>query len=187
MTHKELCALAVAWLQRPKSRNGPGCLVAVSETANAVSREIPDAIGWRPFKHARSGSTMVEVKTSRADFLADAVKPHRAKPETGLGTYRYYMAPAGVIDLDDLPPRWGLIEVSKTGRIKVRAGHVLLKYREHDNWKHEFNQRAEVSLLAMCLARVGNPQLVQDKIRAANNRAAKLERMLDKARRKELP
>jgi hypothetical protein len=174
-SHKDLCTLAVGWLQRPHSRKGPGCTVAVAETANAISKEIPDAIGWRPFAYGRCGSVLVEVKVSRADFLADAAKPHRAAPDTGMGAYRYYLAPEGLIKPTELPPRWGLIEVNARGHLKVLAGHVLLGYRDEDTWRHTFNQTAEVSLLALCLTRVGDAQKFQQMLRDANNRAARLE------------
>lgn len=174
MNHKDLCALAVAWLQRPASRSGPGCLVAVSETANWVSGEIPDALGWRPYRQARCGSVLVEVKVSRADFLADAKKPHRRAPEEGMGTYRYYMAPEGLIALADLPEKWGLVEVTARGHLKVRAGHVLLGHRDEDTWRHPHNQYAEVCALAMCLNRVGDPQQVQDRLREMGNQVARL-------------
>lgn len=178
MTHSALCRLAVDWLMRPASRRGPGCLTAVSETANAINGEIPDAIGWRPYSHNGCGSTLVEVKISRSDFLADAKKPHRGQPQIGMGTYRYYMAPAGLIALEELPSRWGLIEVTERGLLKIRAGHVLAPNirpkNENDPWRHEIsNVPAELSLLAMALNRVGDPQKVQDMLRESNNKLAR--------------
>lgn len=174
MTHKELCALAVSWLRRPHSRSGPGCAVALAETQNGVNGEVPDAIGWRPYRQARCGSVVVEVKVSRADFLADASKAHRQDGAQGVGAYRYFMAPEGVIRLEDLPPKWGLVEVGKANRLKVRAGHVLLGYREEDVWRHEHNQYAEICTLALALARVGDPQKVQEMLRESGNRASRL-------------
>jgi hypothetical protein len=179
MTHKELCLLAVAWLQRPASRSGPGCTVAISETANWINGEIPDAIGWRPYRQARSGSVLVEVKVSRGDFLADAKKPHRKVGVEGMGTYRYYMAPEGVISTADLPAMWGLIEVSSRGSLKVRTGHVLLGYQEEDTWRHMCNQYAEICTLAMCLNRVGDPQKLQDRVREMSNQIARLAKRND--------
>lgn len=173
-SHKELCALAVEWLLRPASRKGPGCTVAVAETANWINGEIPDAIGWRPYRQARCGSVVVEVKVSRADFLADAKKAHRLAGETGMGAYRYFMAPEGIIAVSDLPPKWGLVEVNSRGHLKVRAGHVLLGHRDEDVWRHEYNEYAEIGTLAMCLNRVGDPQQVQDRLREAGNRQARL-------------
>lgn len=176
LTHRHLCSLAVSWLKRPSSRSGPGCLVAVSETRNWVNGEVPDAIGWRPYGHRLCGSVVVEVKVSRADFLADACKPHRVEASIGMGAYRYYMAPEGVIGLDELPARWGLVEVNSRGHLKVRAGHVLLGYGDEDTWRHEHNHLAEICTLAMCLNRVGDPQAVQDRIRDMGNHVSRLMR-----------
>lgn len=186
-THKELCALAVSWLQRPASRNGPGCMIAVSETANAINGEIPDAIGWRPYAHNGCGSTLVEVKVSRADFLADAKKRHRAECEHGMGVYRYYMAPAGLIAVEELPVRWGLVEVTERKQIKVRAGHVLAPNirpkNDDDPWRHNvFNIDAEMSMLVLTLNRVGDPQKLQDMLRESNNKAARAAVDLEKLR-----
>lgn len=174
-THKQLCALAVKWLQRPASRSGPGCLVAVSESSNWLSGEIPDAIGWRPYQYGITGSVVVEVKVNRADFLADASKPHRLEAERGMGAYRYFFAPEGLIRIEELPAKWGLVEVNVRGHLKVRAGHVLLTYQESDTWRHgTFNEAAEIGVLSQCLNRVGDPQKVQDMLREANNRNARL-------------
>jgi len=166
----------VNWLKRPASRSGPGCLVAISETRNWINGEVPDAIGWRPYGHRLCGSVVVEVKVSRADFLADAAKPHRLSPETGMGAYRYFMAPEGVIGIGELPSRWGLLEVTPRGHLKVRAGHVLLGHGDEDTWRHEHNQSAEICTLAMSLNRVGDPQAVQDRLREMGNTLGRLAR-----------
>lgn len=179
LTHKALCALAVAWLQRPASRSGPGCTVAISETSNWINGEVPDAIGWRPYRQSRSGSVLVEVKVSRADFLADAKKPHRMSPADGMGAYRYFMAPEGILRLSDLPEKWGLVEVTSRGHLKVRAGHVLLGYHDEDTWRHDHNQFAETCTLAMCLNRVGDPQKLQDQLRERGNQNARLAKRND--------
>ncbi len=93
------------------------------------NREIPDAIGW-----LRSGvSLLIECKASRGDFLSDAVKPSRRsgkvgvpgspaptapEPEIkpprkteGLGAYRFYLAPSGLLAPDEIPEGWGLLEL----------------------------------------------------------------------------
>ncbi len=76
--------------------------------------------------------------------------------------------------LNDLPPKWGLIEVNAKGHIKVKTGHVHLKHGELDDWQHSHNHMAEISTLAMCLNRVADPQKVQDRIRAMSNQVTKL-------------
>ncbi len=98
-------------------RNTAGCTVVLEELCAATGNgENPDAIGWY------TGRTMlVECKVSRSDFLADRKKPFRANPERGLGLYRYFMAPKGLIKVDELPARRGLLEVNG-GRVSVATG-----------------------------------------------------------------
>lgn len=50
MTHNELNAVAVRWLKRPESANGPGCQVALTEVGGLYGGERADAFGYRcPF------------------------------------------------------------------------------------------------------------------------------------------
>lgn len=39
-----------------------------------------------------------------------AKKVFRLNPGMGMGRYRYFLAPAGLIDVSELPPLWGLLE-----------------------------------------------------------------------------
>jgi hypothetical protein len=58
-------------------------------------------------------TVLIEVKTSRSDFLADKRKYARSKVAEELnhqiGNYRYYLCPEGVITEADLPDNWGLL------------------------------------------------------------------------------
>src|SRR6266849_4221504 len=99
MTHQKLVCKAVAWLRRY------GCGVVLAEQSCA-SGETPDAIGWKRGCH----SVTVECKSSRADFLADRDKPFRRKPEKAMGCERFYLTPAGLLQPQELPPGWGLLE-----------------------------------------------------------------------------
>lgn len=108
MTHAELVAVAARWL---KGRGG--CRV-ICTRALMVANEQPDALGFT----LAGFSKLVECKASRADFAADAKKPWRSMPELGMGSFRYYMAPAGLLTADEIPAGWGLLEV-KSGRVSV--------------------------------------------------------------------
>jgi len=116
----------VAWLRRYR------CGVVLSEQACA-SGEMPDAIGWKKACH----SVLVECKASRADFLADAEKPWRRKPETGVGAERYYLARHGLIALEELPSGWGLLEVY--GREIAMAKRSAKNLRSSLGFQHEMN------------------------------------------------
>jgi hypothetical protein len=178
-THRELCNLAVNWLKRPASRTGPGCQVAFSESKSDWCGEIPDAIGFRAGVH-NEFSVVIEVKTSRSDFLVDKKKPHRLAPETGMGKYRYFMAPEGLLSLEELPERWGLIEVTPRGHIKPRHGHVFLKHREKDVWEQERALSTEWTLLTLMLNRVGDAEKVQNWLKESRNQNAALVRQNEK-------
>nr|WP_280971441.1 adenylosuccinate synthase [Cupriavidus gilardii]WDE72680.1 hypothetical protein [Cupriavidus gilardii] len=175
--HAALCVRAVRWLQLTESRQGPGCTIAVSECQAADAGEIPDAIGFRAVGHELH-SVVIEVKVSRADFLADAKKPHRQDPAAGMGEFRYYLAPAGLIRVDELPPRWGLIEVD--GRaLRVRAGHVLARRLPENGYRRDFsawslpsNRERELALMVRLFARVGDADLLQRQLKEARNRFA---------------
>jgi hypothetical protein len=125
MKHAQLVARAGEWL-----RSRYGCGIVLSEQY-CVTGEVPDVIGWK----ASCQSVLVECKVSRSDFLADAHKPFRLSPQEGLGSKRLYMAPAGIISLDELPKHWGLLEcdgrevqlVAKPGRTDLRTHIGLMK------------------------------------------------------------
>jgi hypothetical protein len=100
MTHSDLVARAERWLQTQ------GCGVTIRDPfrAHTLNREQPDAIGWRD-----GLSILIECKISRADFLADRSKPFRTDPAKGMGNWRFYLCHPETIQVDDLPPRWGLL------------------------------------------------------------------------------
>ncbi|MBM3216252.1 hypothetical protein FJZ36_15220 [Candidatus Poribacteria bacterium] len=75
--------------------------------------ERADAIGFK-LDGSLVLSTLIEVKLTRQDFLADRHKA--ARLGIGMGVYRYYFAPKGVIAPDELD-RWGLVTLV---RIKDR-------------------------------------------------------------------
>ncbi len=102
--HAQLVARAADWL-----RLRYGCGIVLSEQYCATG-EVPDVIGWK----ASCQSVLVECKVSRADFLADADKAFRLKPEEGLGSRRLYMAPAGMIAAGRVAETLGAAGVPRT-------------------------------------------------------------------------
>lgn len=114
LTHDQLIAAARIWL-----RDQQRCAVVLTEMVNG-SGETPDAIGWRG-----AHTIVVECKISRADFLADAKKPFRMNASGGMGDYRYFLAPSGLIEPHDLPLGWGLLEPTpRSLRIVARSHGV---------------------------------------------------------------
>lgn len=109
-SHAALVVRARKWLDSI----GCGFVLTEFSTSNGTG-EIPDAIGWR------SGvSVLVEVKSTRADFLADKNKPFRAAPELGVGDWRFILCPPNIVCVDDLPAGWGLLYAHGT---KIQRVH----------------------------------------------------------------
>jgi hypothetical protein len=155
MNHALLVAKAVGWLRRYR------CGVVLSEQA-CVSGEMPDAIGWKRACH----SVLVECKISRADFLADRNKPFRLKPQLGVGSERFYLAPKGLVREEELPPGWGLLEYRSRGIEMLRASKK--------NMRSDEGFRCEMNLLLASLRRVEiriEPQTVTEFLKWKNRMA----------------
>lgn len=133
MTHDHLVERARIWLIR-KMR----CPVVVTEMKGGS--EEADAIGWRSWN-----PILIECKASRSDFLADRKKIFRRNPYMGMGRTRYFMAPKGMIKPEELPDKWGLIEVDGT-KYSVSVEPELFQ---------EYNRNREVGLLLSALQRTG--------------------------------
>ncbi len=178
MTHAELCEVAKKWLVRPNSRRGHGCHVALSECRSGWCGEMPDAIGFRAASQVTE-TVVVEVKVSRADFLADSKKAHRAEG-AGMGVYRYFMCPEGLIQAHEVPARWGLLWVNARGRVKAVLGPVALSNNSGTfdalavPWQHARNAERETWLLVRVMARINDPDKVKNSLNAAQREQARL-------------
>lgn len=131
-THKSLCRLGAAWLMRNHK-----CRAVLVEKGS-LSPEMPDVIGFYGID-----SFLIEAKASRADFLADAKKPHRATG--GMGGMRYFICPKGMISPEELPIGWGLLYVSEKGIIRKAVESQL------------FSERDKESEFAMLTSALANP------------------------------
>ena len=153
--HKRLTALGASWFRK----NGFG--VIATELTCFGSREQPDVIAFRS-----SCSAMIEVKVSRADFLADKKKPERTAG--GLGLYRFYLCPEGMITPVELPPKWGLLYAKGRSVVAVvkAQGNLWPSLRVSpaseafmDDWRdfqHEPNEAAERRALYSIARRLSN-------------------------------
>src|SRR5690606_11606073 len=83
-THRSIIEIAYQWVLKN------GCGVAFKDL-KCINSEIADVIGFGSGDY----SILIEVKVSRADFLADKKKSFRRNPEKGMGRYRFFAAPKG--------------------------------------------------------------------------------------------
>jgi hypothetical protein len=138
MTHADLVEAGRKWL----AARSP---VVITEITSGS--EEPDVLGFHStIKHSdyQFGVILLECKASRSDFLSDAKKIFRVYPEEGLGDYRYYLTPQGLISVDELPEGWGLLECSGKRIRIVKQGSRF----------DEKNNRAETNILLSVLRRV---------------------------------
>jgi len=134
MTHSDLIERAAKWLRQ-------GHAVVITEMGGS---EKADAIGFMAY----GGTTLIECKTSRADFLADQKKYCRRFAKNGIGSHRYYLTPLGLLSIDEIPNAWGLLEVHG------RQIHCLLKSAHFP----ELNFNQEQQILISLIRRIGQQQ-----------------------------
>jgi len=142
--HRDLIEVAYKWVLKSTS-----CGVAFKElvTCNA---ETPDVIGFGHDGH----SVLIECKVSRSDFYADRKKPFRINPDLGMGTQRFYCCPVGIISFEELPNKWGLLEVGGDLKIKI----VTKTYKGNIGERKGFvkNIHAENAIMYSALRRLSN-------------------------------
>ncbi|HFF8253867.1 TPA: MmcB family DNA repair protein [Acinetobacter baumannii] len=150
--HHELVGIASDWVK--KKLNFP---VVATELKCIGSREIPDVLAFRA-----QTSLIIECKTSLADFRNDFSKPERNGTCQGVGNYRLYCAPAGLIPIDRIPDSWGLIEVNHKGKVelvKFKQGNIYHNnespehYKLNDPFYHDSDMNRERSFLYSILIR----------------------------------
>ncbi|UWE19386.1 hypothetical protein [Herbaspirillum huttiense] len=138
--HQQLVSMGERWLKKQ------GFSVVASELVAGGANEQADVIGFRS-----NCSAVVEAKASRADFFADQSKPHRS--EGGMGVYRFYLCPEGIIRPEDLPQGWGLLHavgrkvvdvVKPMGNMWPTYGHA---FGEWEKFQHKPDADAERSVL----------------------------------------
>jgi hypothetical protein len=139
--HRELCLLGGKWLRKHKFNEGPICTYSVVELVT-VQLENPDVFGWDYWQ-----TSLIEVKTSHADFKRDFKKKFKQEGYRGVGMYRYYLCPEGVIKPEELPERWGLL-YEKDGEI------TSIKVPEQFP-NEEVNGMGQVTILSSIMRRLG--------------------------------
>lgn len=146
--HYRLCELGGKWLKSRKNAEPwslPNKYVAVELVA--AGAENPDVWATNGYQ-----TTMIEVKTSHADFLADQKKWARSEAaelaDRQIGNFRYYLCPEGVIKEEELPNNWGLL---------VWDGKKIRKVRQALYVKSSTSM--ELLFITSILSRVTKPQV----------------------------
>lgn len=144
--HAELVERAARWLK------SFGCGVVFDDRfqARTSSGGKPDALGFKA-----GVSILIECKSTRADFLADKKKKVRQQPELGVGDWRFYLCPTGVIKPEELPEGWGLLyyEGRSVKKITGIPNNALLERGKPFSGNAEDEQRILYSALRRVVLR----------------------------------
>jgi len=118
MSHDDIADFTALYLRKK------GYPLSLSNIKTANHGEQPDVLGVS----LNGASIVCEVKTSKSDFLADSKKPWRSKGN-GMGDFRAYVTPKGLLKVDEVPYGWQLWELhgSKRPFIKIIKGLALVK------------------------------------------------------------
>lgn len=149
--HHRLVAMCARWFKRQ------GFAIVATELASYGNREQPDVYACR-----QTCSAVAEIKVSRADFLADSKKPERHSG--GLGTYRFYLCPEGLISPSELPAGWALLYAKGRSIISIHtpSGNMWPALgRQDENWRpfaHETDHEAERAALFSIARRLADGQ-----------------------------
>lgn len=131
VTHDFLVTKATNWLKRKHS-------LVITEMWSYF--EIADAIGL----NQNGLSTLIECKTSRSDYYNDKNKFFRRFPQNGMGDYRYYLCPEGLILEKSLPKYWGLLYLKGSRIFLIKEAEKQLKA-----------EAKEYSLMISLIRRIG--------------------------------
>ena len=115
--HYKLCCEGGKWLHKTMIIDNKDHWIG---TCNIVAIEIVTASVENPDVWGLSGgnTVVIEVKTSRSDFLHDKKKLCRQNKNWSCGNYKYYLVPKGLISKDEVPDNWGLLEWNE-GKIEL--------------------------------------------------------------------
>lgn len=138
--HSDIVEAAYYW-----AMNSGKCAFVLKEM-HSTTYEIPDIIGFFGY----CTSMLIECKASRGDFLADKKKSFRQNPSMGMGKYRFYCCPDGMIKKEELPPKWGLIYVGNTGNPRCVL-NPLKSNSSDESIFEEYNEEGEKRMMYTAL------------------------------------
>lgn len=110
--------------------NAHALLWEVANGTGSSGRTFADAVSfglWPSHGHLIEG---IEIKVSRSDFLHEMKRPDKSFPVYRY-CHRWWLAtPMGMVKPEELPPTWGLLELTSTGALRAKVKAPLLTPEE---------------------------------------------------------
>ena len=98
-------------------------------------------------------SLLVECKVSRADFLSDRGKPFRADPAKGVGDWRFFLCPTGLIQAEEVPKGWGLLYTTGSRITAVQGVPTNARWRSRKPFAGLTDKDGELQMMYSALRR----------------------------------
>ncbi|MGA4422876.1 hypothetical protein ACI2UY_22310 [Ralstonia nicotianae] len=118
--HHELAGRLAAWLRDQSRVTWENIELLVDLPTGGRQAIRPDVFSMSTTYDAKRINPCVhEVKVSRSDFLADLAKPEKRGGYAAISEVMYYVAPAGIVDVGEVPPDCGLVVESGVGVFDV--------------------------------------------------------------------
>jgi hypothetical protein len=136
ITHDQLVKVGCNWLANK-------CRIVADEIRTSVG-ETPDIIGW----NGSGNCWVIEVKTSRMDFFANARKSHE-RNGYGVGNERWFLTPKGLVNPDEVPEGWGLLEYNPSGH---SAGYFIKRKVQAPRRQYEPRSLRNEKLMLVSIA-----------------------------------
>jgi hypothetical protein len=115
--------------------NGPTWVYMehVRDAAGFDAGTTIDALTMHLWPSQHFALSAYEVKVSRGDWRRELAKPWKSEPWTKVADYFWIVAPRGVALVEELPDKWGLLELAgPTGVFRVaRAARRLSSAMDH--------------------------------------------------------
>lgn len=94
----------------------------VAQSTGVAAGRTADAVAMNMFPSRGLAIHGFEVKASRADWLRELKDPTKSEPVQRFCDHWWIAAQSGIVNPEELPPTWGLLELhGKTLRQKVSA------------------------------------------------------------------
>lgn len=115
---------AALLLRYPKASHALVFEVA-PETGGGTRYADAVAVGlWKSHGHKIEG---FEIKVSRSDFLNELKQPEKSQPVFRYCNLWWLVTPKGLVQPDELPENWGLLELQDSGSLRERVKPGKLK------------------------------------------------------------
>lgn len=97
----------------------------VADATGSAARRRADAVAVGLWPSRGMEIHVLELKLTRADWRREQRNPEKAEAVARYADRFYIVAPSGVVPVDELPPRWGLLELASAGLRATRQAEAL--------------------------------------------------------------